>query len=598
MKKNVLALSIAAMIGGLGFAGAASAAVLSGTAGGPLVVSDGTPANNRLTGANADGLEFAEGGVGHMLLVPYYSAQNGNMTVLHVVNTDTKNGKAIKVRFRGASNSDDVLDFQVFLSPQDVWTAAVSQGADGVAQIVTADNTCTVPRLNPGQPQSFVTTRVNPNSDKAEQTREGYVEIFNIADISGEKIWGSKANQFSELYTLTKHKNGVAPCSDGGTNWSALEQIAIEDHDEQSAVAVGFDTPTGGLAGDWYIINVPQTTTFSGGATAVRATTTAVGATVARGNFVHFPQDDGAVAGIDNFTADPLFRSTNVLDVKGVTAATIVPALDAGNYDLPDLSTPYLALTAPIAATDPLDQAVALTNALAVQSVSNQYTLDEPIQAKTDWVFSMPTRRYSVAANYAILADASNTKGYGHDEYRLFSDLSAATVATEWQATWFRPATGADVATNTGPLVGVTNTSVDENGNICVTVDNQKFYDREESEYTVTNGSVFSPAKPGQAAKFSLCGEVSVLAFKDAGASVLGASERIARQTAAASILYKNGWGVVTTGNKAKTTPATAATATPGLPLLGASFIKLTNSAVSQGMSGTYGITWPHRFTK
>lgn len=32
MKKNVLALSIAAMIGGLGFAGAASAVVLNGTA--------------------------------------------------------------------------------------------------------------------------------------------------------------------------------------------------------------------------------------------------------------------------------------------------------------------------------------------------------------------------------------------------------------------------------------------------------------------------------------------------------------------------------------------------------------------------------------
>ena len=28
------------------------------------------------------------------------------------------------------------------------------------------------------------------------------------------------------------------------------------------------------------------------------------------------------------------------------------------------------------------------------------------------------------------------------------------------------------------------------------------------------------------------------------------------------------------------------------------SFIKLTNPQASAGMSGTYGITWPHRFTK
>ena len=571
MKKNVLALSIAAMIGGLGFAGAASSAVIPGT--GPL--------NHATTmdASTATGLEFSEGGVGHMLLVPYYTAQNGNMTVLHVVNTDTKNGKAVKVRFRGAANSDDVLDFQVFLSPQDVWTAAVTRGADGTAEIVTADNTCTVPRLNPGVAQSFITNRVNPNSDKAEQTREGYVEIFNIADIPSDKLYtvDSKPNQNSPLYTLTKHKNGAAPCSAGTTDWAALEQIAITEHTEATAAAIGFNTPTGGLMGDWYIINVPQTTTFSGAATAVRATG---GGATTRGNFVHFPQDDGSVATADLFSADPLFRA-DALDVTK-TAFGTTPALSAGNYDLPDFSTPYLkaaAYTTPALDSDsPLEQAAILTTALAVKSVTNQYATDESITAKTDWVFSLPTRRYSVAANYAILADATNTVGYAHAQYRLFSDLTPFATRS-----WFYPKDGADAAST----LRASNTQVDANGNICVTVDGQTFYDREESEHTVTNGSVFSPAKPGAAAKFSLCGEVNVLAFKDAGVSVLGASDKIARQTAAASIMYTNGWGIVNTANGGA-----------GLPLLGASFIKLTNPNVGTGVSGTYGITWPHRFTK
>ena len=113
MKKNVLALSIATLIGGLGFAGSASAA-----------------------------LEVAESGAGHILLVPYYSAQEGNLSVFHLTNTDTTNGKAVKVRFRGASNSDDVLDFQVFLSPGDVWTGIVSKNPEtGLANLVTADKT-------------------------------------------------------------------------------------------------------------------------------------------------------------------------------------------------------------------------------------------------------------------------------------------------------------------------------------------------------------------------------------------------------------------------------------------------------------------------
>ncbi|WP_289241474.1 hypothetical protein [Delftia sp.] len=81
--------------------------------------------------------------------MPYFTAQNGNITVLHLMNTDTFNGKAVKVRFRGAANSDDLMDFQVFLSPQDVWTAAVTQRSNGILQPgFSSDNTCTLPKLN------------------------------------------------------------------------------------------------------------------------------------------------------------------------------------------------------------------------------------------------------------------------------------------------------------------------------------------------------------------------------------------------------------------------------------------------------------------
>ena len=99
MKKNVLALSIAAMVGG--FAGVASAQTFP---------------NSGMVAPTATTLERSEGGAGHILVVPYFTSQNDNMSVFHVVNTDTVNGKALKVRFRGAANSDDILDFTVFLS--------------------------------------------------------------------------------------------------------------------------------------------------------------------------------------------------------------------------------------------------------------------------------------------------------------------------------------------------------------------------------------------------------------------------------------------------------------------------------------------------
>ncbi|PTT40673.1 cell surface protein, partial [Acidovorax sp. HMWF018] len=190
MKKNVMALSIAAMIGSLGFAGAASAAVITG--GGAAIDAATIATAGQMTARTATGLAVSEGGVGHALVVPYYNAQNGNMTVLHVTNTDQDNGKLVKVRFRTASNSDDVLDFQVFMSPGDVWTAAVMAGADGVANIVTADNTCTVPALTKNVAQPFVQTRLPAFADaatKANLTREGYVEIFNMADVTNAAVW-------------------------------------------------------------------------------------------------------------------------------------------------------------------------------------------------------------------------------------------------------------------------------------------------------------------------------------------------------------------------------------------------------------------------
>lgn len=509
MKKNVLALSIAAMIGGLGFAGAASAA-----------------------------LTVSESGAGHMLIVPYYTAQNGNMTVLHVVNTDTTNGKAMKVRFRGAANSDDVLDFQVFMSPGDVWTAAVSAGADGTAQLVTADGSCTLPKIAKNVAVPFVKDRL-PTSltgdALAAQTREGYVEIFNMADIDSAATYGTPApgTNNSALYTAIKHVNGTAPCTDATLNKTLTD----------GASTVGLLAPSTGLTGSWYIINVPQTTTYSGAMTAIVASGTTQN--------VFSPQSTGAAT---LASADPLFRS-------GI--------LTAQKYDVPDLSTPYeVTPPAPAPATTAEQQAGALTKALAATTVINQYANDASISAKTDWVFSMPTRRYSVAANYA--APVSQIYGTTGTATGFTAGTVGATTSTAYRVINTDVTNGANPGAN---FFTKDNTSVNAAGLICVTASGQTFYDREET--FATSGAVFSP---GQVSKTSLCGEASVLSFADAGTSVLGAT--VARSNVSSGT-YTNGWGEIKF-------------AAPGVPVVGSAFIKLTNPSVAAGMSGTYGITWQH----
>lgn len=497
MKKNVLALSIATMIGGLGFTGAASAA---------LAVND---SDN-----------------GHMLLVPYFTAQNGNMTVLHVVNTDTVNGKAMKVRFRGASNSDDILDFQVYLSPTDVWTAAITAGADGIATLQTSDGTCTLPSIAKDVAVPFVLDRLPPAmsaADKANNTREGYVEMFNMADISSARAVGNDpANPAVvanfPLYTAIKHVGGVAPCTS-----SVLQGTLVS-----GAATPGLVAPTAGLAGSWYVINVPQTTTWSGAAAAIVSSGAAT-------NNVFSPQTTGTPT---LTSADPLFR-TGVLAMQP--------------YDVPDMSTPY---DASFATADA--QATALSAALQKTQVINQYANDASITAKTDWVFSMPTRRYSIAANYkapigagalTVNTFAAATAAEKAAAYRLINDNVASYFTT------------------------LANTSVNTIGQICAAASSVTFYDREETSRTA--GAVFSP---GTASTTSLCGEVSVLSFADAGASALGST--VARSNVTG--VYTNGWGRI--GFSAP------------IPVLGSAFMKLSNPNSTPGVSGNYGITWPHAY--
>jgi hypothetical protein len=555
MRKNVLALSIATMIGGLGIAGAAFASVIPGTG----------PVNNATMGVtNASALQLAPGGIGHILVVPYFTAQNGNATVLSLVNTDETNGKAIKVRFRGASNSDDILDFTLLMSPGDVWNGLVNaSNPNAIAAFSTTDKTCTIPPISAsGQP--FVTNRIDPQlsaSDIAKNTREGYIEIFNMADIP--PLTGTAASTSnSALYNTIKHNNGVAAC-DGTVLTAALfSDTAVE----ATAASRGLATPTTGLLGNWTIINVPLTTTFTGSATAVRALSGFDGlgnGLDGRGNYVLFPQTSTTVVGPDAFTADPSLRvnAFTSKDGVGVTAGLVAaPVIPAAFFDLPDLSTPYITnagLQTAIAAsafgseTAPRAQASILTTALAVSSIKNEYTTEPSVTGATDWVFSMPTRRYSVALSYGTTAS------------RVFSVVPVNNNA----------------GTGTAQFFFTGNTTVTAR-QICVNSDGQKFFDREET--TKTSGFVFSP---GSISVTQFCGETSVLSFGVAGLDSVLSATVAAQQTGGSA--FVNGWGTVATANNGT-----------GLPILGSAFIRLKNPLVSAGVSGTYGITLDHRFTK
>ena len=568
MKKNVLALSIAAMIGG--FAGAASAQNVEPATGNTLTISNDV--NSKMDASTATKFAVSEGGSGHILLVPYFTSQEKNMSVIHVVNTDLNNGKAVKVRFRGAANSDDLLDFTVFLSPGDVWTGAVQANENG-SYFRTNDGSCTIPDIRK-QDVQFGKSRLNKSWDAAtltNNTKEGYVEILNAADIPSDKIYGADGDAQSQLYTAIKHVNGVAPCTT-----TVLEKTLNYENElgtEAQKANYGFNTPTGQLTGDWYILNVDQTTTFSGAATALKATD--ADNVTARGNYVLFPQQGEAVANADGLTADPLLI-TKPADKSGKIVKG--PLVEPNNADFPDLSTPYFATGVDTTGVLAAQQAFNLTASLAKGAVSNQYATDASLQAKTDWVFSMPTRRYSVAANYAattVNADNYPVFNMGVTSTGTVGGVAQSTLAV---AASVEPTAGTDLNFFNGSTITVDAAT----GNLCVGSTATKYFDREESSKT---GGAFTSPVDSKVLRF--CGETSVLSFTN-DKSVLGAT--VAHTVTAEA--YVNGWANV---NLAK--PASSVNVVGGLPVVGSSFIKLTNAGgLANGFSGTYGITWPHRY--
>ncbi len=497
MKKNVLALSITAALVGFGFAGGAQAIVTIGA------------------GA-AGNLALGTDGIGHMLLVPYFSAQGANNTLLSITNTDVVNGKAVKVRFRGASNSDDVYDFQVFLSPGDVWTANVSKGADGRATLTTNDASCTKPGKAVLNSNGFVTSRLDPTltgDALANQTREGYVEMFNMADIP--PMIGAVVNP---LFTAIKHVAGVAPCSGGA--WTALDTNLA---DLAAARAAGLELPTTGLMGSWIIINVADAGAWSGNATPIIAYVPLTGVPTT-GNLVYWPQTSIAVGVADAYTADPILRGA-------------VPIVAAGMYDLPDMSTPYTAG----AAGNPLQQASMLSLSVATRSVINEYLTNSAINATTDWVLSTPTRRYSVALNYATGA-------------RVYSTLTPNEFFT---------------AANTTVV----------SRQICVSGMSPKSWDQEERQPSNPSEVVISPSVPGQPIVF--CGEANVLAINNGLSS---APSGTLKATVARSGLdngYSAGWITISTPGLGQ-----------GLPIMGSAFERAT------APTGTFGATFDHRTSR
>ena len=562
MKKSLLASCVAAAVSSIGGHAVAMQAAPTGGATTQVVVS----------GQNT----------GHNLVIPYYSAQGDNATLISLTNYDRTNGKAVKVRFRGAANSDDVLDFSVYLSPGDIWTAAVSKNADGLAQLRTDDNSCTQPNIK-GQNIPFSTLRVDSGvtagTARNAQTLEGYVEFITMADIppthvaatgalgaSGAipALAAAAAGATNPLFTAVKHVSGVAPCTA-----AAFQQLERNPANNAEANSVGLYLPNAAITANAIILNTKNTTAWSGPATAFVGLD--AGGAAVTGNLVFWPQlatnlEAGSAAVIGSLTADPLL-------IQGAGSAVGTANLQYPQWlDLPDLSTPMGN------AANATAQAIEISARLASTRIRNEFITSSSLNAATDWLFSMPTRRFATVYNYGtarMIQNGSNVQFFN-------AGTTAATTTV---------VNGAGSATSN---LGLSATADDATlgRRICVTglapLGNNTVFDREETTPTTTPGAVVvSPAPVGTAAStVSLCGEAALMSFNNPTtqpSALLGTISRV--NTTIANIA--DGWA--TFGTPSAVAPTHGFNAVAGLPIIGGSFTRLVNGSVN------YGIAYIHR---
>ena len=106
---------------------------------------------------------------GDLALAPYYTVLDEWVTGLHIVNTSERT-QVVKVRFRRATDGMDALDFNLVLSPHDVYAGFLSRDARGAIAWSSPDTSCTVPATQNNRLEMPAIYRAGAES--------GYVEII------------------------------------------------------------------------------------------------------------------------------------------------------------------------------------------------------------------------------------------------------------------------------------------------------------------------------------------------------------------------------------------------------------------------------------
>lgn len=231
-----------------------------------LAVASAVSGGAMMMAAPAAAMNVSQNGVGQVLLFPYYTVKNGFDTVVSVVNTSDKTA-VFKIRFREALNSREVRDFNVVLSPHDVWNGAVTATADG-ALFRTFDKSCTSPRL----------AGMAANADRATAGSKGEVGFTNAlysgiyADGEAQTMDRVKEGYFEViLMGVSQAETDIVATNAKHTAAGVPKDCAVVDEQFLNAAAINgyMDAPENILKGHVMYLNTANGTAIDAEPTAI-----------------------------------------------------------------------------------------------------------------------------------------------------------------------------------------------------------------------------------------------------------------------------------------------------------------------------------------
>ncbi|MCG8487281.1 MAG: hypothetical protein MI756_07410 [Chromatiales bacterium] len=481
-------------------------------------------------------------GTGQVALLPYYNVNNNIITNINITNT-TDLYKVVKVRFRESRISADVLDFNIYMSPFDVWNGTIRLNAGtGVANIITEDETCTFP--DKALLQAGVDFRNIYDATTDEDLTEGYVEVIEmgvIADGAGPatdggetaEIDGGAVDADGTITAATNDRSIPAGLLHDATGMPA-DCSVVSDAWTAGAAGINGFTPgsmtTEGVAADAAVADpyevgginagLVYTAADRGGINAYAIMINAAdgAAFVEQGTHIdgyatvpqHYRSNDAAnyllpsLASGDVQTAEMLNADASAVKATGALSLT---EFDTGavNDITPNPSIPMGSNPFPIAV------------ALSADSVAAPYFTEANINGGTDIVATFPMRKHGVYNGQILTLDLDGTGPLAACDGTLDDGTDdGATVAVPNVGTVNDyPATGAAYCDNAGFIASTPDVEV-----------SLTYYDYEEQTAAVVAGSDdFSPVPIDAPTVIALEREVNVVSVQRSdgtSASVLG----------------------------------------------------------------------------